>query len=118
MKRERLPPERNAITRKFQLGKIKGYLTTGEYEDGRLGEIFLKIDKQGSLISGFADAWAISVSMMLQNGIPLRYIVDKFKGMRFPPEGMTGNSDMPIASSAIDYVVRWLEQRYIDPTQD
>jgi len=111
--RVRLPPVREAITHKFQLGDVKGYLTVGMYEDGKPGEIFLKIDKMGSPVSGFCDAWAIAVSIMLQSGIPLEYLIGKYRGMRFPPEGLTRNQKIPIATSAVDYVVRWLELRFL-----
>jgi ribonucleoside-diphosphate reductase alpha chain len=110
--RRKLPQERVGITHKFRIGTEKGYLTVNCYEDGTPGEIFLKMDKQGSSVSGFCDAWAIAVSIMLQMGVSISYIVGKYRGTRFPPEGMTENKDIRIATSPVDYVVRWLEQRY------
>jgi ribonucleoside-diphosphate reductase alpha chain len=114
--RERLPNERQGVTHRFTIGSPdrKGYLTVGLYEDGRPGEIFIKMDRQGTAVSGFIDAWAIAVSMLLQTGTPMQAIIDKFKGLSFEPEGMTGNPEIPIAKSPIDYIVRWLEKRYGD----
>jgi ribonucleoside-diphosphate reductase alpha chain len=108
-----MPPERSGITHKFRIGEAKGYLTVNTYDDGVPGEIFMKMDKQGSQVSGFCDAWAIAVSIMLQLGVPLDYIVSKYKGARFEPEGMTGNPKIRFAQSPVDYVVRWLELRYL-----
>lgn len=112
--RIRLPDERDAITHRFLIGgKHKGYITVGFYPDGKPGEIFVKMAQQGSQVSGFADAFAISVSMLLQSGIPLETICNKFRSMRFKPSGLTDNRDIPFALSPIDYVVRWLEHRIL-----
>lgn len=110
--RRKLPVERVGTTHKFRIGSEKGYLTVNQFDDGTPGEIFLRMDKQGSTVSGFCDAWSIAVSIMLQMGVPLDYIVSKYKGARFEPEGMTENKDIRIATSPVDYAVRWLEQRY------
>lgn len=114
-KREKLPKERAGVTHRFLIGgQHKGYITIGLYEDGRVGEIFVKMDRQGSQVSGFVDAWSIAVSMLLQMGMPLKQICEKFRGSRFEPEGFTDNPDIQIAQSPIDYIVRWLEGKYVD----
>ena len=94
-------------------GKVKGYLTTGEYEDGRLGEIFVKMQKQGGRTSGFVDCWAIAISMLLQTGTALEDIIRKFKGQRFEPSGRL-KGEKHLALSPVDYIVRYLEGRYLD----
>lgn len=111
--RRKLPIERVGVTHKFRIGDAKGYITVNTYDDGTPGELFLKMDKQGSQVSGFCDAWAIAVSIMLQMSVPLAYIVNKYKGARFEPEGMTGNPEIRFAQSPVDYVVRWLEGKYL-----
>jgi ribonucleoside-diphosphate reductase alpha chain len=113
--RIRLPDERAALTHRFVIGGEKGYLTVGFFGDGRPGEIFVKMNRQGSMVSGFVDAWAISVSMLLQTGTSLEIICNKFKGSRFEPEGLTENPNIRIATSIIDYIARWLEGTYVDP---
>jgi ribonucleoside-diphosphate reductase alpha chain len=118
--RKRLPDERPGFTHKFAIlggenGRVKGYITVGLFENGQPGEIFIKMDQQGSGTSGFVDAWAIAVSMLLQTGTPLETICNKFRGMSFPPNGMTENEKIRIAKSPIDYVCRWLEMRFVDP---
>jgi ribonucleoside-diphosphate reductase alpha chain len=114
--RRRLPDERRALTHKFTIhapsGDYKGYITVGLYEDGTPGEVFLKMDKAGGTIRGFADAWAIAVSMLLQTGTPLATICEKFKGMRFEPGGPTDTPEIRVAQSPMDYVARWLELRF------
>ncbi len=110
VERRKMPSERKALTRTFRIGDEKGYITIGFYEDGTIGEVFVKMDKQGSQVSGFVDAWAIAVSMLLQCSMPLEAIIAKFKGMAFKPDGLTDDPGVPIARSPIDYVVRWLEQ--------
>lgn len=120
--RERLPAERRGITHKFVIRakeSHKGYVTVGLYPDGRLGEIFVKMDKQGSDVSGFIDAWAIAISLLLQTGTPLQVIVDKFKNMRFEPAGMTDTHAIRFAESPVSYICRWLEKRFLDaPTSE
>ena len=114
--RNRLPNERPGTSHRFVIGAegdaVKGYIQTGCYEDGSLGEIFIKMDQQGSQVSGFVDAWAISISLLLQAGMPVADIVRKFKGMSFEPSGMTDNPEIRFTKSPIDYVARWLEKKY------
>jgi len=117
-KRYRLPNERNSLTHKFVLHadngiEYKGYIIVGMYEDGSPGEIFIRIAKIGSMVNGLLDTIAIQTSMALQYGIPLDALVRKFSHTRFSPEGMTENSDIPIAKSLVDYVFRWLELKFI-----
>ena len=109
--RRRLPDERNALTHKFSIAGHEGYITVGLYEDGTPGEIFITMSKEGSTISGLMDAFATSVSMALQYGVPLRVLVEKFQHMRFEPSGFTGNKEVPIAKSVLDYIFRWLGSR-------
>ncbi len=111
--RRRLPDERKAITHKFSVAGHEGYLTVGLYEDGTPGEIFITMSKEGSTISGLMDAFATSISLALQYGVPLRVLVDKFSHMRFEPSGFTNNKDIPIAKSICDYIFRWLGKKFI-----
>jgi ribonucleoside-diphosphate reductase alpha chain len=111
-KRRRLPDERPAFTHKFRVDDHDGYITVGLYEDGTLGEIFLRVSTQGSTVDGLLDVWATTTSIALQYGVPLRAITAKLKNARFEPAGMTGNKDIPIAHSIVDYVGRWLEKRF------
>lgn len=94
--------------------RVKGYLTVGLYEDGSVGEIFVKMDKQGSQISGFVDCWAIAVSMLLQSGTSLESIVAKFRNVSFEPAGLTGNREIPFARSPVDYIASFLEKRFLN----
>jgi ribonucleoside-diphosphate reductase alpha chain len=112
-KRVKLPAERNSITHKFSVGGHEGYITVGMYEDGRPGEIFIKMAKEGSTLSGIMDAFALSVSISLQYGVPLRALVDKFCNSRFEPSGYTGNKDIRYAKSIVDYIGRWLGGKFI-----
>ena len=112
-KREKLPAERKSITHKFSVGGHEGYITVGMYEDGRPGEIFIKMAKEGSTLSGIMDAFALSVSISLQYGVPLRALVDKFVNSRFEPSGYTGNPDIRYAKSVVDYIGRWLGGKFI-----
>ena len=111
--RRKLPDERNAITHKFDIGGHEGYITTGLFADGTPGEIFLVMAKEGSTISGFADAFAQAVSYSLQYGVPLQVLVDKFSHVRFEPSGLTRNPDIRIAKSIVDYVFRWLASKFL-----
>jgi ribonucleoside-diphosphate reductase alpha chain len=111
--RRRLPDERQAITHKFSIAGHEGYITAGLYEDGTPGEIFITMSKEGSTISGLMDAFATSVSMALQYGVPLRVLVEKFQHMRFEPSGFTGNRQIPIAKSVLDYIFRWLGFKFL-----
>src|SRR5439155_27099884 len=91
----------------------EGYITVGLYEDGRPGEIFLKMAKEGSTVSGLMDSFATTVSVALQYGVPLRDLVNKFAHVRFEPSGFTGNQEIPIAKSLVDYIFRWLGSRFL-----
>ena len=113
--RRRMPAERESITHRFEIRgeeKCKGYLTVGLYEDGTVGEIFVKMDRQGSATSGFIDAWAIAFSMLLQKGDSLDELCDKFMNTSFPPCGITDNEHVRIAKSPIDYIARYLKAKF------
>jgi ribonucleoside-diphosphate reductase alpha chain len=111
--RRRLPAERTAVTHKFDIAGHEGYITVGLYPDGQPGEIFLKMAKEGSTVSGLMDSFATTVSVALQYGVPLRDLVNKFAHVRFEPSGFTGNSEIPIAKSIVDYIFRWLGSRFM-----
>jgi hypothetical protein len=115
--RRKLPDERNSETHKFtihgQEGPEKGYVTVGVYEDGSPGEMFIKMDKPGSNVSGLLDSFAIAVSHGLQHGVPLKLFCDKFQHMRFEPAGFTGNPEIPRASSVVDYVFAWARKKFV-----
>ena len=111
--RRRLPSERTAVTHKFEINGHEGYITVGLYPDGQPGEIFLKMAKEGSTISGLMDTLATSVSLALQYGVPLRDVVNKFAHVRFEPSGFTGNPEIPIAKSLVDYIFRWMGSRFL-----
>jgi ribonucleoside-diphosphate reductase alpha chain len=113
--RRRLPGERDARTHKFQVGGHEGYRTVGQYEDGSPGEIFLKMAKEGSAISGLMDTIATMTSLLLQYGVPLDLLTRKFSSTRFEPSGFTGNREIPFATSIPDYVFRLLASRYGTP---
>ncbi len=113
IKRRKLPSERQSITHKFSIGGHEGYITVGMYEDGKPGEIFIKMAKEGSTLSGFMDGFALSVSIGLQYGVPLKALVDKFVNTRFEPSGYTGHQAIPYAKSVLDYIGRWLGGRFI-----
>ena len=111
--RRKLPEERQAITHKFDIQGHEGYITVGLYEDGTPGELFLVMAKEGSTISGFADAFAQAISYALQYGVPLNVLADKFSHMRFEPSGMTKNPQVRFAKSIVDYVFRWLATKFL-----
>ena len=111
--RRRLPAERQAVTHKFDIAGHEGYITVGLYPDGQPGEIFLKMAKEGSTVSGLMDTFATTVSVALQYGVPLRDLVNKFAHVRFEPSGFTGNQEIPIAKSIVDYIFRWLGSRFL-----
>jgi ribonucleoside-diphosphate reductase alpha chain len=113
--RRKLPDERQAITHKFDIAGHEGYITIGLYEDGSPGEIFLVMAKEGSTISGFADAFAQAISYALQYGVPLQVLVDKFSHVRFEPSGVTRNPQVRIAKSIVDYVFRWMATKFLSP---
>ena len=107
-----LPSTRDSITHKFQIMGHEGYLTVGLFTDGQPGEIFVKMSKEGSTLSGMVQAFTRAFSLALQYGLPLDEAVQRFKGMRFEPMGTTGNPEIPEALSIIDYVARYLELRF------
>lgn len=116
--RTKLPDERKSVTHKFSVAGHEGYITVGLYENGMPGELFVTMSKQGSTISGLMDAFATSVSISLQYGVPLDVLSKKFQHMRFEPSGMTGNKDHTFASSIIDYIFWWLEQKFFSVTTE
>lgn len=111
--RQSLPATRRSLTHKFQIDRHEGYLTVGLHEDGQVGEIFIKISKEGSAISGMAQAFCRAFSLAMQYGLTVDEAVVRFKGMRFEPMGQTGNPDIPEASSIVDYVARFLELHFV-----
>ena len=116
--RKRMPRERESLTHKFSIAGHEGYITAGKYEDGSVGEIFLTdIGKEGSTMRGLMNAFATAISIGLQYGVPLEVFVRKFSYMRFEPEGITGNPEIPFAKSLPDYIMRWLASRFIEDTE-
>jgi ribonucleoside-diphosphate reductase alpha chain len=117
--RRKMPRERESITHKFSIAGHEGYITAGKYEDGSVGEIFLTdIGKEGSTLRGMMNAFATAISIGLQYGVPLEVFVKKFSYMRFDPEGITNNPEIPFAKSMPDYIMRWLASRFIDDIDD
>jgi len=115
-RRKRMPRERQSITHKFSIAGHEGYITAGMYEDGSVGEIFLTdIGKEGSTLRGMMNSFATAISIALQYGVPLETLVQKFSHMRFDPEGITGNPEIPFAKSMPDYIMRWLASRWLAP---
>jgi ribonucleoside-diphosphate reductase alpha chain len=114
-RRRRMPRERQSITHKFSIAGHEGYITAGMYEDGSVGEIFLTdIGKEGSTLRGMMNSFATAISIALQYGVPLETLVQKFSYMRFEPEGITSNPEIPFAKSMPDYIMRWLASRFLD----
>jgi ribonucleoside-diphosphate reductase alpha chain len=111
--RQKLPRTRNSKTFSFRVADCHGYATVGEFEDGRPGEVFLKVAKQGSTLSGIMDAFAIAVSLGLQYGVPMRAFIEKFTNMRFEPAGMTDDPDIRFATSLVDYIFRRMAVEYL-----
>jgi len=111
--RRKLSDERRALTHKFSVNGHEGYITVGLYDDGQPGEIFLVMAKEGSTISGLMDAFATSISLALQYGVPLKALVEKFSHTRFEPSGFTKNPEIPIAKSITDYIFRWLGSKFL-----
>ena len=111
----RMPRERQSLTHKFSIGGHEGYITAGMYDDGTVGEIFLTdIGKEGSTLRGMMNSFATAISIALQYGVPLETLVRKFAYMRFEPEGITTNPEIPFAKSMPDYIMRWLASRFLD----
>jgi ribonucleoside-diphosphate reductase alpha chain len=115
--RHRLPGERHSLTHKFNIAGHEGYITVGQYKDGAPGELFIRMAKEGSTVSGLMDSFALAVSLALQHGVPLKLLCDKFTHTRFEPAGFTGNPEIPIAKSMMDYIFRWLEIRFVTGKQ-
>src|SRR3954463_14387692 len=114
-RRKRMPRERQSITHKFSIGGHEGYITAGKYEDGSIGEIFITdVGKEGSTLRGMMNSFATAISIALQYGVPLETLVEKFSYMRFEPEGITQNPEIPFAKSMPDYIMRWLASRFLD----
>jgi ribonucleoside-diphosphate reductase alpha chain len=113
-RRRRLPDERQSLTHKFRVGDQEGYLTVGLYEDGGPGEVFIKVSKQGSTVSGLMDTIALLTSISLQYGVPLEVLSSKLKGSRFEPSGMTDHPELRTATSLVDYIFRFLEYKFVD----
>ena len=116
--RRKLPDERQAITHKFAIAGHEGYITVGMYEDGKPGEVFLVMAKEGSTVSGLMDGFATSLSLALQYGVPLEAIVDKFSHTRYEPSGFTKNPEIGYAKSITDYIARWLAVKFLGRTRD
>jgi ribonucleoside-diphosphate reductase alpha chain len=115
--RHRLPGERASLTHKFGIAGHEGYITVGLYKDGTPGELFIRMAKEGSTVSGLMDSFATAVSLALQHGVPLKLLCDKFQHTRFDPAGFTGNPEIPIAKSIMDYIFRWLDIRFVTGKQ-
>lgn len=113
LRRRRLPDERQALTHKFNIGGHEGYITVGLYDDGTPGEIFIVMAKEGSTLSGVMDAFATSISLALQYGVPLATLAQKFSHMRFEPSGFTSSRQIPYAKSFLDYIFRWLGSKFL-----
>lgn len=113
--RRKLPDERKSITHKFSVGGHEGYIIVGMYAEGVPGEIFIKMAKEGSTLSGFMDGMALSISIGLQYGVPLKAVVDKLTNTRFEPSGFTENPSIRHASSVLDYIARWLGGKFLSP---
>jgi ribonucleoside-diphosphate reductase alpha chain len=111
--RRRLPDDRAAMTHKFSVGGQEGYITVGLYDDGTPGEVFVKMSKQGSTVSGLMDSVAIAWSMALQHGVPVESLISKYIDHRFEPSGFTGNPRIPMARSVVDYLARWMASRFL-----
>src|SRR5205823_14131446 len=111
--RAKMPAERASVTHKFSVGGHEGYITVGLYADNRPGEVFIKMAKEGSTLSGVMDGLALTISVGLQYGVPLKVFVDKLLNTRFEPSGITANPNIRFASSVLDYIARWLGRRFI-----
>ena len=113
VERRRLPDTRASLTHKFRIEGHEGYITVGLFDDGTPGELFVTMAKEGSTLSGMADSFATSISLLFQYGVPLSHMVEKFRYMRFEPQGWTGNQELGFASSIPDYIFRWLGHRFL-----
>lgn len=115
--RHRLPDERHSLTHHFSIGGQEGYVTIGLYENGMPGEMFIRMAKEGSTVSGLMDSFATAISLALQYGVPLRILCDKFSHTRFEPSGWSGTPKIGYAKSLMDYLFRWLELRFLKGEQ-
>ena len=115
--RQVLPTTRRSVTHKFTIAGYEGYLTIGLFDDNTPGEIFIKMSKEGSTLSGLIQGFCRAFSLALQYGLPLQDAVDRFRGMKFEPHGPTNNPDIPEAASILDYVARYLELRFLTHPQ-
>ncbi|HWM85167.1 MAG TPA: vitamin B12-dependent ribonucleotide reductase [Kofleriaceae bacterium] len=116
-RRYKLAVERRSLTHKFSVAGHEGYITVGLYDDGNPGEIFIRMAKEGSVIAGLMDSFATAISLALQHGVPTSILCEKFRGTRFEPSGFTGNPEVPIATSIMDYLFRWLSLRFLGHEQ-
>jgi len=117
LRRRRLPDERRSITHKFNIASHEGYITVGLYDDGKPGEMFLTMAKEGTVLSGLLDALATTVSISLQYGVPLQVLVNKFAHMRFEPSGFTSHPNIRMAKSIVDYIFRWMALKFLSPEE-
>jgi ribonucleoside-diphosphate reductase alpha chain len=115
--RRRLPDERHSLTHKFSIGGHDGYITCGLYADGTPGEIFVRMAKEGSTVAGLMDSFATAISLALQHGVPLRLLSEKLRGTQFEPRGFTGNPEIPMAKSIMDYIFSWLNLKFLQPKE-
>ena len=115
--RRKLPDERHSLTHKFSIGGHDGYITCGLYADGTPGEIFVRMAKEGSTVAGLMDSFALAISLALQHGVPLRLLCEKLRGTQFEPRGFTGNLEIPMATSIMDYIFRWLNLKFLQPKE-
>jgi ribonucleoside-diphosphate reductase alpha chain len=116
-RRYKLAVERRSLTHKFSVAGHEGYITVGLYDDGNPGEIFIRMAKEGSVIAGLMDSFATAISLALQHGVPMSILCEKFRGTRFEPSGFTGNPEVPMATSIMDYLFRWLSVRFLGHEQ-
>jgi ribonucleoside-diphosphate reductase alpha chain len=115
--RRKLPDERHSLTHKFSVGGHDGYITCGLYADGTPGEIFVRMAKEGSTVAGLMDSFATAISLALQHGVPLRLLCEKLRGTQFEPRGFTGNPEIPMAKSIMDYIFSWLNVKFLVPKE-
>ena len=115
--RHKLQEERASVTHKFNVGGHEGYITVGLYPDGKPGELFITMAKEGSTVCGLMDSFACAVSIALQHGVPLKLLCEKFAHTRFEPSGWSGNPDIGFAKSIMDYIFRWLQLRFLTGQQ-
>jgi ribonucleoside-diphosphate reductase alpha chain len=112
-----MPDERLSVTHKFEVGGHEGYITVGLYKDGSPGEIFIRMAKEGSTVSGLMDSFATAISLALQHGVPLKVLCEKFEHTRFEPSGWSKTPEIGFAKSIMDYIFRWLHLRFLTGQQ-